>query len=108
MGNRTQSSPRDCIVQYCIAPIPMNARRTEAGPPVWREAPEATKRPVPTTVSNGKVKSHTPNFYAVSLDIAFGEDLPMAPPNAIICKWRALSSLARAVLAVFALAATRS
>jgi hypothetical protein len=34
MGNMTQSSPRDCIVQYCMAPRRRYEIKTLAGPPL--------------------------------------------------------------------------
>jgi hypothetical protein len=50
-GKRTAISPRAWTVEYNMTPMRPKAIRTEAGPPVLREDPDPTKRPVPTVVS---------------------------------------------------------
>jgi len=47
IGNATHSSPNDCIVQYCIAPMRIYDNNRLAGPPLYNEPPEATNKPVP-------------------------------------------------------------
>jgi hypothetical protein len=47
IGKATHSSPKDCIVQYCMPPMRTYDSRRLAGPPLYNEPPEATNKPVP-------------------------------------------------------------
>ena len=100
-GSSTAISPRACTVQYNIIPITLYAIKSEAGPPVERALPDATKRPVPShTFSLGFI-----HIYTI---LERGGHLPIDPPIAIICKCRPLSCLANGEFAVASAAASSS